>query len=531
MDATAPLTDPAALVPYTQPVDIRPWLEPMSQIIEHALVERKHDGRMILDQEGLLHAWHNARALVPENLQHVVKLLMKGTIYNFGERFPQPASFKDWIMLHNLEKVFFDNQMTQDDRYSAIVESLTAKENENLHREREFADMVKVFQEREKHLRGARTLPAIMELCRKHTSARNRLTKTHRQVKNRRKADHEEEARKRAEELSGFERGFNNHVCIPSWNINMYEDTSATPVFVRVKKELSAMSYYGGLSPGAYIFRFENTGQFENTTRFEIADLAQPRPVNVGSRQQEYFRQLLDAQKQQWRGWNERADDIELNMNEQEYSRLLSNARNGQWNDVRFRYNQRFRLEAAVLENRPVQDRRNFTYCGFVPRHLKEHMARLKEIHRRVLHIIVATLTFVEWPVSAGDPNSVAGLGPRMDNITASDLRLIRWYWELYFPNNEAFPEELRNVFRESLVMTEFVDLMVMMPFQIEPGLVQLFAMVLQATGRTMEETVVLEAMRQAETGLNLLLSDFKEDRFLVFQDARIRADNILVSG
>lgn len=454
---------------------------------------------------------------------------MKGTIYNFGNRFPQPASFKDWIMLHNLEKVFFDNQMTQDDRYSAIVERLTAKENENLHREQEFADMAKVFQERGKHLRVVQTLPAIVELCRKHRSARNRLTKTYRQVKNRRKVDQEEEARKRAEELSRFEKGFNNHVCIPSWNLNMREDISVASVFVRVKRQLCAMSYYGGLSPGAYIFRFENPGQTVNTPRFENADLAQPRPVNTGPRQQQYFQQLLDVQKQQWRGWNERAD-IELNMNELEYSQLLLDARNGQWNDVKFRYNERFRLETAVLENRPVQDRRNFTYCGFVPRHLKEHMARLKEIHRHVLHIIVATLTFVEWPVSAGDPNSVAGLGPRMDNITASDLRLIRRYWDLYFPKNEAFPEELCNVFRESLVMTEFVDLMVMMPFQIEPGLVQLFAMVLQATERTMEETVVLEAMRQAETGLNLLLSDFNKDRFLVFQDATIRTDNILVS-
>ena len=158
-------------------------------------------------------------------------------------------------------------------------------------------------------------------------------------------------------------------------------------------------------------------------------------------------------------------------------------------------------------------------------------MARLKEIHRRVLHIIVATLTFAEWPASAGNPDSVVNIGPRMNEITPSDLRLIRWYWDLHFPKNQPFPEELRNVFRESLVVTEFVDLMAMMPFQIAPGLVQLFAMVLQATDMTMEEMVVLEAMRQAETGLNLLLSDFKEDRFFVFQDARIRADNILVSG
>ncbi|OAA72889.1 hypothetical protein LEL_08673 [Akanthomyces lecanii RCEF 1005] len=285
------------------------------------------------------------------------------------------------------------------------------------------------------------------------------------------------------------------------------------------------MSYYCGYSPGSYIFRFENPRQSENT--FEISDLVQQESGGLGPRQQQYFQQLLDVQKEQWREWNE-WNDAELKMEKQEYSRLLSDARSGQWNVVRFGDKRRHDLETRVLEHRPERDRKNFTYCGFVPRHLKEHMARLKEIHRRVLHIIVATLTFVGWPASAGNPDSVANIGPRMNEITPSDLRLIRWYWDLHFPKNQPFPEDLRNVFRESLVMTEFVDLMAMMPFQIAPGLVQLFAMVLQATDMTMEEMVVLEAMRQAETGLNLLLSDFKEDRFFVFQDARIRADNIL---
>lgn len=316
----------AELLPWTRPVNLDDWSQPVIQIFQRAMFEKKQDGRMILDQEGLMRAWHDARHMVPENLKHAVSTFMKQALDHFCSFYPQSASFRDWIKLHNLEKVFFVNQTTQDDRYSAIVEDLTTKENETLHRERDFTYMMKVFREREKHLQAVRALPDAMDLCKKYSRALNRLVKTDRKVRNRRDADQDEAACKRIEELGCFAKGFKEYVWNPSWNIDIREGLSMAPVLVKVKTRISAMSYYCGYSPGSYIFRFENPRQSEN--KFEISDLVQQESGSLGPRQQQYFQQLLDVQKEQWREWNE-WNDAELKTEKQEYSRLLSDARSG----------------------------------------------------------------------------------------------------------------------------------------------------------------------------------------------------------
>lgn len=163
-----------------------------------------------------------------------------------------------------------------------------------------------------------------------------------------------------------------------------------------------------------------------------------------------------------------------------------------------------------------------FVYSGLVPRHQKEYLGRLTDITGRVVHILLAILTYCNSHATAASKEVLAEMLARRETITPMDIFTLEWYWQFYLPKEETFPEDIRKVVRESPVVTEFVTLLTLIssPTPREsPHLVKLLDLLQYATGWKVGEFVEKEDERQSAMAFEAFQRADREESCLVFSD------------
>ncbi|KAM3435639.1 hypothetical protein NHJ13734_005446 [Beauveria thailandica] len=143
-----------------------------------------------------------------------------------------------------------------------------------------------------------------------------------------------------------------------------------------------------------------------------------------------------------------------------------------------------FRLNQSTTVGSDAQAK--FKFCGIVPRNRADHVARLKAIRGRVLHILVAACSYIAGYAGVSGEKSVAKMQACMDQATDGELESISRYARIYLEQGCMF-RGIQEAFRSSPVLREFVYLMVMYevkPDEIKQGqrLVELICSVAKCT-------------------------------------------------
>ncbi|OAA40472.1 hypothetical protein BBO_06056 [Beauveria brongniartii RCEF 3172] len=165
----------------------------------------------------------------------------------------------------------------------------------------------------------------------------------------------------------------------------------------------------------------------------------------------------------------------------------------------------------------------DFKFCGVVPRNRADHVARLKVIRGRVLHILVAACSYFAGHAGVSGEKSVTDMRARMDQATDQDLESISRYGRIYF-EQERMLQDVQEAFRGSPVLSEFVYLMVtydVTPEEIKEGqrLVELICRVAKCTKA---EMVNQEKLYLAEAAWYCLRVRVDLSNCLVFHDNEV---------
>ncbi|TQV93778.1 hypothetical protein IF1G_07510 [Cordyceps javanica] len=193
-----------------------------------------------------------------------------------------------------------------------------------------------------------------------------------------------------------------------------------------------------------------------------------------------------------------------------------------------------FQLRRAAVsgsEDIPFCDMSDFTFCGLVPRSKQETIRRLQIVHRRALHLIVVMLAFLDRRCTAGNTESIQKLTSRMYNITAGDMRTIYWYWQRHFPRGIDMPLELRSLFRQSPVVSEYVQLMADVAPDEHSGfaLHMIKSMLCEITGWSQEKLLEEESARLIRTAYWTLLQRCDFGSCLIFRDDMIEISDLSI--
>ncbi|KAM3502455.1 hypothetical protein MY10362_004837 [Beauveria mimosiformis] len=163
----------------------------------------------------------------------------------------------------------------------------------------------------------------------------------------------------------------------------------------------------------------------------------------------------------------------------------------------------------------------DFKFCGVVPRNRADHIARLKAIRGRVLHIFVAACSYFAGHAGVSGEKSVTEM--RMDQATDQDLESISRYGRIYF-EQERMVQDVQEVFRGSSVLSEFVYLMVtydVMPEEIKGGQ-RLVELICRAAKCTKAEMVSQEKLNLAVAAWYCLRVSADLGNCLVFHDNEV---------
>ncbi|EJP62416.1 uncharacterized protein BBA_08637 [Beauveria bassiana ARSEF 2860] len=163
----------------------------------------------------------------------------------------------------------------------------------------------------------------------------------------------------------------------------------------------------------------------------------------------------------------------------------------------------------------------DFEFCGVVPRNRAHHIARLKELRGRVLQMLVATCSYIAGYAAVSCEKEMKA---RMDQVTDQDLESIFRYARIYLEQGWMFFKEIQEAFRESPVLWEFVNLMVMHRVKAEEikegqRLVDLICLVAKCTEGAM---IKREKRHLSETAWHYLQFSVELSNCLVFHDNEV---------
>ncbi|KAM3506915.1 hypothetical protein MY11210_007346 [Beauveria gryllotalpidicola] len=235
---------------------------------------------------------------------------------------------------------------------------------------------------------------------------------------------------------------------------------------VQVHNQLRSMSYYCGRRAGTYIFRFGNPLRIDNLQSLANGEAA---ATDTG-------------------GESSHSSD-----------------------------------EALPGGNTVDSEQRTFTYCGLVPRNRADHVARLEAIRGRVLHILVATCSYIAGHTGVSSEQSVAEMHARMGQATDQDLETISRYGRIYFEQGYMV-QDITEAFRRSSVLTEFVYLMGMYDVtseEIKEGK-RLVELICRVANLTEADMVGQENMRLESTAWDCLLMSYDTGNCFVFHDDEV---------
>ncbi|KAF4506219.1 hypothetical protein G6O67_006322 [Ophiocordyceps sinensis] len=164
---------------------------------------------------------------------------------------------------------------------------------------------------------------------------------------------------------------------------------------------------------------------------------------------------------------------------------------------------------------------RQFTYCGQVPRHMKEYSARLQELFPAIVKMVVSLVGFhraggEDEPLSQ-ELRELAGLNSA---CSRADLERLRQLWMEEFPEDGKAPDEIRGRLRRSAKVPEFADLVLRLT-GIE-ALAPIIVTLEKATGWSLFEMVDIQDTRTARRAFHDLLHQKVFKNMLILDDPRV---------
>ncbi|KAJ3484929.1 hypothetical protein NLG97_g6937 [Lecanicillium saksenae] len=419
------------------------------QKVKVAFEEQMRDGPVLLDQQYFLDKYWAILEEIPEAQRNYARSCIREEIFRRGNDQKQ-VGLREWIRTFDLEDTFFLNEDTQRQRYRDIEESLSKTELERDSWEQNFNAMAVLFQDRSLQ-RDADKFFA------KHAKDMKSVVGLQTEIDQKRAERRYDAMRLRRLEISSrpdHDRISNK----PILNINI--GSLEEEANLRVYTGLYGTSFYCGHPGGTYIFRYEDPA------------------------------------------WQKATEAVNHNV----WEAFPHTQPTIPWIDD---YSQLLDKEASHTRKKA---RENFTYCGHVPRPKSEYLMRLKKIHGRVIHMIAATLTYYNWRNVTDEPDMVGPLGDRVCSITRLELGILLAHWDIQFASGFDVPDDVRNVFRESPVVAEFVHLVnKLAPTEDGPdtkGVRALVDLLTLTTRWTTDQLVQLEEKWQGHVARCLLLDN-----------------------
>ncbi|KAJ6788723.1 hypothetical protein PWT90_03921 [Aphanocladium album] len=429
--------------------------------VKAAFDEHMKTTPLLLDQGGFVEEYKAALQEIPEEQQKWAIKFIRKKMSSFGNG-QERVGFRNWIEEHGLNNTFFVNESTQQQRYQVISKGLRRAQEHHNHRENEFMQLATYFRERH-------GIDFAGKFFNQNTNEIRHIFETEKQITKKR-------AKNKFNEMARRKREIDSHPDVdrlaekPILEINI--GTDENPTWLSVLIGLFGTSYYCGRPGGTYLFRFERP-----SWKRESELLNGNAPFGTA------FNGCLGV-------FDEPLAELDS------YSRELEKSRD--------------------------KELENFTYCGYVPRPISEHMCRLRRIQSRVIHVVAATLTYCNWLSVEEEPEMVGPLRDRVNKISAAELQVIVDCWEIRFGSEFDVPEEIRAVFRESPVITEFVFLTTLVNLRQMPGLSAMVTMLEQATNWNSGKMAKVEDEGQGKIALKLLLGQHQIDSCLVFREEAI---------
>lgn len=447
--------------PDVRPLVVAPNVRLAIEEIGKAFRRVRENEAIIIEQREFPKAYQRTAQALSDAEKAQVNRAIRQAAARYYKSTQENHPFRDWIKINNLEHDILFSETTQEGRYKYITRRLAAEEQ----RKRDVQD-VYIGQADEFELRCRQE--AGMELAIKHEPALRRIRETKKNIKKRAKL--EEAANTVQNGLSLTNPSDPSPVSVaPFVTMNLLSNPAQQPVDVRIYG-VRHTTYYCGFPSGSCIFRWNDP---------------------------------KDEEWQDWVSWpssSESGDPGEP----------------GEWKGVD--------ASQQLLASVPDNDPRNFVFCGHVPRHAKEHLARLTILTGRVMRLIIAILAYADRRGTIPPRVSLDKAIKLGHKITGEDLNTVIWYWNHHFPKNaanDALSEEIKHVARRCPAVSEFTDLLSAMGPILGPAheLLVIQALLVRATGWSVEEMVDVEHKRKEDMATRAVFENHDTTNVFFFHD------------